>query len=151
MNVHRVLPGIFVGLCLLLFGSTVLAGRLDCQFLADPACDQSAQQYVGYEVKKVQFGSLLANYRARSALANGLPQLQQLNWGHALNHARVLQLFLFDGSHWASELANDGAYGVKNGNDAVAGIDEPGTIALICLGLAAIGVHHLRRKRHQPR
>ncbi|WP_375176679.1 PEP-CTERM sorting domain-containing protein [Marinobacter mobilis] len=151
MKTHRVLPGFLAGICLSFSGATVLAGNLDCQSVSDPACEQPAQQYDGYKIEKFQFGNMLSDYGAFSPLANGTPQFQQLNWGHVLNHARVLHLFLFDGQQEVAELPNEGAYGVDDGyQKPVASIDEPGTIALLCLGLAAIGVNHLRRKSRPP-
>ncbi|SDW92041.1 PEP-CTERM sorting domain-containing protein [Marinobacter mobilis] len=150
MKTHRVLASVFAGICLSLSGAATLAGNIDCQSVSDPACEPSVQQYNGYTIEKFQFGNMLSDYGAFSPLANGTPQFHQLNWGHVLNHARVLHLFLFD-QPLAVELPNEGANGIGDGYQyPVANIDEPGTIALLCLGLAAIGINHLRRKTRPP-
>ncbi|WP_217642450.1 PEP-CTERM sorting domain-containing protein [Marinobacter zhejiangensis] len=147
---HKILLGATACAGLLLFGSASMAGAIHCQSLSDQACDQPAQPYSRHSFGQYPVINQWSDHGVFSALSDNSPGFHRMNWGHVLNHARALHLFLFDDARVIVDKPNDEPYAIDDGQTPAISITEPGTLALFGLGLLAIGVIHLRHKSHPP-
>lgn len=157
MKTHKALRGIVAGVCLSFAGGYVLAGSMSCQpGDTDSACGYETQSHNERKVNRYQFGSMLSDYGAFSTLSTGAPR-HYVSWGSILNHVRFLHGFLFDDPMMDYDTTSDEQKDSWKGDDyayvvdaqhdrPVASINEPGTVALLSLGLLAIGVIHLRSR-----
>lgn len=143
MEIHKVIKGIVAGIGFLFASEGALAGFLTCATgESDFACALSAPQSGGRNAVQYHVTGTPSNSEEESTLTNGTPNYQHLGWGELLNYVWVLQGVRSDVALMTYDTPDESRNDDRQGS--VITINEPGTIALLGLGLLAIGVVRFR-------
>lgn len=157
-RLHKAVLGTIAGMCFAVVSQLTIAGAVTC-----PSGKGNADWHATEcnQVNRYHHDSL-GDYGVLALLTSFDHDNDRAPaWGYAMRKVRALHSYLFEGFlmdfgkpklHDAVDKPRDKGHDYPNGKDPkppMATISEPGTIALLSLGLFALGVIHLRKRtRH---